>query len=273
MNYYSKYLKYSNKFYQYGGRLVTPEGLPESWRSKWETLTEDQKLKVAQIFYRGLDFLIHLSLENDAEGRNFEAQYERLRNNDIYTIENRRAHSWELDEYALEDAPEGAPENELVSFDQIRDRLDADAIARRRQEALENERRAREADLEANRRAHEAHLELMRQEEQREQREEQQEQRYREYAHLINPEQWREIAHSFFEDIALNKLYEDPYIGSDGATYSRETLASMFAHSANPRGKRGLNLVRINDQIGIQNVELRILLDKFKEGKLKISKN
>ena len=135
MNYYSKYLKYSNKFNQYGGTLVPPEGLPESWRSKWEMLTEDQKLKVAQIFYRGLDFLVHLSLENDTEGRNFEAQYERLRDNDIYTIENRRAHSWELDEYAPE-----VPENELVSFEQIRDRLDADAIARRRQEEQEEGR-------------------------------------------------------------------------------------------------------------------------------------
>jgi hypothetical protein len=270
MNYYSKYLKYSNKFNQYGGTLVPPEGLPESWRSKWETLTEDQKLKVAQIFYRGLDFLDHLSLENDAEGRNFEAQYERLRDNDIYTIENRRAHSWELDEYAYEGAPENIRLDNLVSFEQIRDRLDADAIARRRQEEQERATARRQEALENERRAREVHQELMRQEEQRE---EQQEQRYRDYAHLINPEQWREMAHGFFEDIALNKLYEDPHIGSDGATYSRETLESMFRYNANPRGKLGVDLVRINNQIGIPNVELRLLLNKFKEGKLKISEN
>jgi hypothetical protein len=73
--------------------------------------------------------------------------------------------------------------------------------------------------------------------------------------------------------MALNKLYEDPYVGSDGATYSKETLESMFRYNPSPRGKFGLNLVRIKDEIGIPNFQLKLLLDKFKEGKLKISEN
>jgi len=98
------------------------------------------------------------------------------------------------------------------------------------------------------------------------------EKNYKKYKHLIDQADWKETAFDQFIDPVTLDLYNDPYIASDGMTYSHSVLTRMF-ESPNPRGVNGIILVRINGDVGIPNLVLNSLLNKFKEGKLKISEN
>jgi ankyrin repeat protein len=66
------------------------------------------------------------------------------------------------------------------------------------------------------------------------------------------------------------EIYDNPYIASDGQTYSKSVLDRLFM---NPNPKSPLNnlpLERINGQVGISNVLVKQLVEKFQNGKLKI---
>jgi hypothetical protein len=97
---------------------------------------------------------------------------------------------------------------------------------------------------------------------------------YEKYQHqYISNDSWKESAYTELIDPITLNLLDDPYIASDGITYSKETLENMFMNcksNSYPRGPNGIHLELINNCIGIPNIKIKQLLNKFKNGKLKI---
>jgi ankyrin repeat protein len=241
--FYHKYNKYINKLK--GGTI--PLNLPQNWIAVWSRLTEDQKTKVTEILSKGLDYLNYLdpaSIDNNT----FEENYNAVRS---------ASGVWELDDYAPDYRPPIIDEivltrEELAEIDAALDRVEA-----REAEAEEEESR-RLANVE------EPGVELARREEER---------RFEAYEHMIDPSTWREISKRELSDPITYELFREPYVASDGRTYSKDTLERMFLSSPSPRGVNGELLKKIYGQVGIMNVELAMIINKFKEGKLKISEN
>ena len=91
---------------------------------------------------------------------------------------------------------------------------------------------------------------------------------YSNHKHILT--QWVEIAYENFIDPITHELLEDPYIASDGVTYSKSSLDRLFTQH-NRRGVQGQVLILVNGNVGIPNLSMRQMMDKFKLGKLKIS--
>lgn len=250
--FYHKYNKYISKLKIKGGNITMPHtNLPQNWLSVWDRLTEDQKTKVNEIVNKGLDYLRYLnpaSIDNNA----FEENYNTVRS---------ATGIWELDDYApayrpprLEIENQELTGEEIAEIDAALDRIEA------REEELDD----------AVAREHEAidrpspEVAAARNEEER---------RFGAYEHMILPQDWIEISKRELNDPITEELYRDPYVASDGMTYSRDVLERMFRENWSPRGIIGLNLTKINNNVGIPNVKVSLLIDKFKEGKLKISEN
>ncbi len=67
------------------------------------------------------------------------------------------------------------------------------------------------------------------------------------------------------------QLFEDPLIASDGITYSRSTLEQLIARSANPRSPiNRYILVKINGDVGIKNILVSSLVEKYSGGDIAI---
>jgi hypothetical protein len=77
--------------------------------------------------------------------------------------------------------------------------------------------------------------------------------------------------HYFMDPISL-RLYINPVIASDGCTYSKSSLESIiFSNKISPLTRE--NLIPINnDSYFIPNIQMRQLLNKYIDGKLKIDK-
>lgn len=91
------------------------------------------------------------------------------------------------------------------------------------------------------------------------------------YLHVLNETDWNEQSLEHLRDPVMLGLFEDPCIASDGYTYSVSTLNQLFI-GPNPRSPiTNLPLQRVNGQVGIPNILVRQMVDKFKEGKLKVS--
>lgn len=95
---------------------------------------------------------------------------------------------------------------------------------------------------------------------------------------------WKENAYDEFIDPVSLELLIDPVIASDGYTYSKQTLISIFrTNKISPMTRE--QLVPIgkmnnsayftlnNQELGISNIKVKQLLDKLKAGKLKASQN
>ena len=101
--------------------------------------------------------------------------------------------------------------------------------------------------------------------------------------HLIPDEKWNEMSVDEFTDPVTLQLLDNPYIASDGHTYSLFTLIKIFQGDRKspltreilePIGKNnnsiGMHIFNFKE-IGIPNIKVKQLLDKFIEGKLKVS--
>ena len=224
--------------------------LPENWLSVWDRLTEDQKTKVNEIVNKGLDYINYLHPET-IDNNTFEDNYINVR--DARGI-------WELDDYTpptrveeTDDLPQLTREEE-EEMDAAIAREEAREAARDQAESLE-------------------HAEIDRPSPEVAAAREEEERRFEAYEHMILPQDWIEISKKELNDPVTNELYRDPYVASDGMTYSRDILERMFRVNLSPRGIIGLPLTKINDQVGIPNIKVSMLINKFKEGKLKISEN
>jgi len=88
---------------------------------------------------------------------------------------------------------------------------------------------------------------------------------------------WIEQAEDHVRDFVTLALYEDPLIASDGFTYSRSTLEILFENAAlhndaPPKSPMNRNdLLRLNGLIGIPNIAMQQMVNKYNEHKLKIS--
>jgi ankyrin repeat protein len=250
--FYHKHNKYISKLKIKGGNITMPHtNLPQNWLSVWDRLTEDQKTKVNEIVNKGLDYLRYLnpaSIDNNT----FEENYNTVRS---------ATGIWELDDYAPDYGPprieigtyEPTPED-LAEIDAALDRLDA------REAENEAEDSSRRAEIEAP----PPEVERARSEEER---------RFGAYEHMIDLRDWREISKRELTDPITYELYREPYVASDGRTYSKHVLEGMFSRNPSPRGVNGQLLTRLNGEVGILNIELVMMINKFKEGKLKISEN
>uniref|UniRef100_A0A6C0DAT8 U-box domain-containing protein n=1 Tax=viral metagenome TaxID=1070528 RepID=A0A6C0DAT8_9ZZZZ len=91
------------------------------------------------------------------------------------------------------------------------------------------------------------------------------------YLHILPEEKWREESLDHLRDPVTLSLYDNPHIASDGHTYSLSTLTRLF-NGPNPRSpKTNLPLQRLNGQVGIPNILVRQMVEKFIEGKLKVT--
>lgn len=94
---------------------------------------------------------------------------------------------------------------------------------------------------------------------------------YENYNHILNdPDKWKEESYDHLRDPISHELLENPYIASDGHTYSRTSLLKIFT-SKNKSPFTREPLIRMNGDIGIPNIIIKNMLEKFYEGKLKIS--
>lgn len=263
--FYNKYNKYINKLK--GGTI--PLNLPQNWVAVWSRLTDDQKTKVTEILNKGLDFLRHLNPAT-IDNNTFEENYNTVRS---------ATGIWELDDYAPAYIPPVAELTNNVSasaFTYVPPRLEIDnqeltpeELAEidagiDRAEALETAREEEEARRRAEIEAPPPEVERARNEEER---------RFEAYEHMIDLGDWREISKRELTDPITYELYREPYIASDGRTYSKHVLEGMFSENVSPRGVNGQLLTRLNGEVGIINIELVMMINKFKEGKLKISEN
>ena len=101
--------------------------------------------------------------------------------------------------------------------------------------------------------------------------------------HHIPPGAWREDAYKEFIDPITTEILREPVIASDGHTYSKSTLIQLFKTTGIspmtrepliPIGKftYGRSSFEVNNQeIGIPNIKVKQLLEKFVDGKLKVS--
>ena len=82
---------------------------------------------------------------------------------------------------------------------------------------------------------------------------------------------WHEQAEMELNDPITMELFEDPLIASDGHTYSRSSLQTLFnrGNPLNPLTRE--SLVRLNGLIGIPNIYIKKMVDKYEAFKLKIS--
>ena len=77
----------------------------------------------------------------------------------------------------------------------------------------------------------------------------------------------------YLTDPVTLEIYKKPYIASDGNTYSKFVLETLFSNSHNPNSPlTNQPLTRINGRIGIPNILVRQLTEKFFEGKIKVLK-
>jgi hypothetical protein len=104
----------------------------------------------------------------------------------------------------------------------------------------------------------------------------------RNYEHHIQEGDWYEDAFIEFMDPVTWELLRDPVIASDGHTYSKETLIQLFKgnrlspmtrEELIPIGKRSAepSFTYNGIELGIPNFKVKQLLEKFTEGKLKVS--
>jgi hypothetical protein len=245
--FYKKYNKYINKLK--GGSM--PLNLPQIWVAVWPRLTDDQKTKVTEILNKGLDFLRHLnpaSIDNNT----FEENYNTVRS---------ASGVWELDDYAPDYRP---PRIEIDNQELTREEMAEMDAALDRVDAREAENEAEDSRRRAEIEAPPPEVERARNEEER---------RFEAYEHMIDLGDWREISKRELSDPITYELYREPYVASDGRTYSKHVLEGMFSRNPSPRGINGQILTRLNGEVGILNIELVMMIKKFKEGKLKISEN
>jgi hypothetical protein len=99
-----------------------------------------------------------------------------------------------------------------------------------------------------------------------------------EYLHHISEDKWIDSAYTELSDPVSHSLYVDPVIASDGFTYSKKILDKLFEidNPISPLTREKLRRIgSINEYgrilPGIPNIKIQQLLDKFKEGKLRIS--
>ena len=93
------------------------------------------------------------------------------------------------------------------------------------------------------------------------------------YNHILNdPDKWEEESYDHLRDPISLELLENPYIASDGYTYSRTSLLKIFSSERKLSPFTRKPLIRMNNgDIGIPNIIIKNMLEKFYEGKLKIS--
>lgn len=76
----------------------------------------------------------------------------------------------------------------------------------------------------------------------------------------------------YFKDPISLRLYVNPVIASDGCTYSKSSLESIiFSNKKSPLTREDLIPIN-NDNYFIYNIQMRQLLNKYIDGKLKIDK-
>jgi len=83
--------------------------------------------------------------------------------------------------------------------------------------------------------------------------------------------EWIEQAEAFLNDPITMELFEDPLIASDGHTYSKSILQKLFDRGNPFSPITRVLLVRLDGSIGIPNIAMKQMVDKYKEHKLKIS--
>lgn len=86
--------------------------------------------------------------------------------------------------------------------------------------------------------------------------------------HLVK--NYKDQTLTVLSDPVTLELMVDPYIASDGNTYSRSTLEILFNRN-NPKSPLDRsNLVRINGDVGVPNKYVKSLLEKFLNGQIAI---
>lgn len=80
-----------------------------------------------------------------------------------------------------------------------------------------------------------------------------------------------DTTYDYLKDPVTLVLFDDPYVASDGYTYSKSTLESLFSASRTPKSPFTREiLIKINGNVGVENILVKQLVDKFKEGKTRI---